>query len=85
MDTGEVAVYLEDLSSNGTLYNDRKLSRQTVLLLNNDQIEIAGQCFSYSHRSDPGTSPFPATQESSVARSPERIGKFLLLSPLLGS
>jgi len=42
-DTGEVLVCLEDLSANGTLYNDRKVSKATVILCEGDRIEY-GSC-----------------------------------------
>lgn len=41
VDTGEVLVCLEDTSTNGTLFNQRKISRGTVILSDGDTIESA--------------------------------------------
>lgn len=41
VDTGEVLVCLEDTSTNGTLYNQRRVSRATTILSDGDTIESA--------------------------------------------
>ncbi|GAA5870992.1 hypothetical protein JCM3774_003497 [Rhodotorula dairenensis] len=81
VDTGEVLVCLEDTSTNGTLFNQRRVSRATVILSDGDIIEIAGHVFRYEHGAN-GTAPsIVSHDESEVCQ----VGDFLVLSKTLGS
>ncbi|GAA5980438.1 hypothetical protein JCM5350_001501 [Sporobolomyces pararoseus] len=46
-DTGEILICLEDFSLNGTLHNDRRLSKSTVVLCEGDRIEIGTRVFRF--------------------------------------
>ncbi|CEQ40584.1 SPOSA6832_02224, partial [Sporobolomyces salmonicolor] len=82
VDTGEVLVYLEDTSTNGTLHNDRKLSRSTVVLCEGDRIEIGRQVFRYAQES----TVQPADQlVKSTIKPPTQLGNYLILDRSLGS
>ncbi|GAA5863037.1 hypothetical protein JCM1840_002449 [Sporobolomyces johnsonii] len=82
VDTGEVLVYLEDVSTNGTLHNDRKVSRSTVVLCEGDRIEIGKQVFRYAQAS----AAQPANQlVQSVVKPPTQLGDYLILDRSLGS
>ncbi|GAA5963458.1 hypothetical protein JCM8115_001236 [Rhodotorula mucilaginosa] len=83
VDTSEVLVCLEDTSTNGTLFNQRKISRGTVILSDGDIIEIAGCCFRYEH-----VAPTPAlikAQVDAASGNVSHVGDFLVLSKTLGS
>ncbi|BGP47556.1 hypothetical protein JCM10450v2_003419 [Rhodotorula kratochvilovae] len=81
-DTGHTLVSLDDSSSNGTLVNDRRVHRQTVVLSDGDRFEIAGQLFRYVHTAP--TPPAPAST-ATAASAPQRIGDFLVYPRTLGS
>lgn len=82
-DGGEVVVCLEDQSTNGTMWNDRRIHRQVVLLLDGDRIEIGGQLFRYSHRSEHGQPSSQATQDPIVEK--QQVGHYLVLAVTLGT
>ncbi|KAA1116332.1 Meiosis-specific serine/threonine-protein kinase mek1 [Puccinia graminis f. sp. tritici] len=73
-DTGERIVCLEDLSTNGIRYNDRLVRKKAVILNNGDQVEIAGQVFSYKHSCPPGQGSTSTT-----------VGKYRITERVLGS
>ncbi|KAI9600553.1 hypothetical protein H4Q26_000338 [Puccinia striiformis f. sp. tritici PST-130] len=85
-DTGERIVCLEDLSTNGIRYNNRLVRKKAVILNNGDQVEIAGQVFSYTHscpsgncQGSDGGLEFPAEFK------PTTVGKYRITERVLGS
>ncbi|KAI7936202.1 hypothetical protein MJO29_015505 [Puccinia striiformis f. sp. tritici] len=85
-DTGERIVCLEDLSTNGIRYNNRLVRKKAVILNNGDQVEIAGQVFSYTHscpsgncQGSDGGLAFPAEFK------PITVGKYCITERVLGS
>ena len=78
-----MVVCLEDQSTNGTMWNDRRIHRQVVLLIDGDRIEIGGQLFRYSHRSEHGQASSQATQNPSVEK--QQVGHYLVLAVTLGT
>ncbi|GAA5991952.1 hypothetical protein JCM10908_002287 [Rhodotorula pacifica] len=87
VDTGEKLVCLEDTSTNGTLFNQRRVSRATVILSDGDVIEIAGCVFRYQHggASAAPLSPSQARQQAGCGAAAFYVGDFLVLSKTLGS
>ncbi|OAV86787.1 CAMK protein kinase [Puccinia triticina 1-1 BBBD Race 1] len=73
-DTGERIVCLEDLSTNGIRYNHRLVRKKAVILNNGDEVEIAGQVFSYTHSCPPGQGLASTT-----------VGKYRITERVLGS
>ncbi|GAA5844220.1 hypothetical protein JCM5353_007607, partial [Sporobolomyces roseus] len=71
-DTGEVLICLEDLSANGTLYNDRKVSKATVILCEGDRIEIGGQVFRFYQTvsTSPPTAPTTDNAPLTIVKTP---------------
>ncbi|POW13877.1 hypothetical protein PSHT_07591 [Puccinia striiformis] len=81
-DTGERI----DLSTNGIRYNNRLVRKKAVILNNGDQVEIAGQVFSYTHscpsgncQGSDGGLEFPAEFK------PTTVGKYRITERVLGS
>ncbi|GAA5848369.1 hypothetical protein JCM3766R1_002324 [Sporobolomyces carnicolor] len=66
-DTGQVLVCLEDTSLNGLLHNDRKVSRLTVVLCEDDRIEIGHQVFRFYQTMTTAPS---AARDPTLSRSP---------------
>ena len=73
-----MVVCLEDQSTNGTMWNDRRIHRQVVLLIDGDRIEIGGQLFRYSHRSAHGQASSQSTQDPIVEK--QQVGHYLVLA-----
>lgn len=83
-DTGEIIVCLEDHSSNGTMWNGRRINNETVILSEGDVVEIAGQILRYRHFSPPGSIGSQSqTQDSKIVQ--EKVGNYLVLPALLGT
>ncbi|GEM08154.1 cell-cycle checkpoint protein [Rhodotorula toruloides] len=80
-DTGEIVVCLEDESTNGTLHNDRKVRRATVVLNDGDKVEIGGQVFRYHHTSRETS----ARHATASGAAPQLVGDYLVLPRTLGS
>ncbi|GAA5909030.1 FHA domain-containing serine/threonine-protein kinase [Sporobolomyces salmoneus] len=91
-DTGEVLICLEDISLNGTLHNDRKLSKSTVVLCEGDRIEIGSQVFRF-FQTIIDSSGFTSSRSASTAALElyhslsifQRVGDYTVLPCTLGS
>lgn len=79
VDTGEVLVCLEDTSTNGTLFNQRKISRGTVILSDGDTIESADRDFEMTKRCRCGRS---LTRAFAVSGSLDVVSATNMLLPL---
>ncbi|GAA6024015.1 hypothetical protein JCM11491_000531, partial [Sporobolomyces phaffii] len=90
-DTGQVLVCLRDVSSNGTLHNDRKLSHSTVILRTGDRIEIGRRVlrFFQTMHETPATGPPPPhvgpLADDGGAPRFDRVGDYVVLPCILGS
>ncbi|GAA5961265.1 hypothetical protein JCM3765_002890 [Sporobolomyces pararoseus] len=94
-DTGEILICLEDFSLNGTLHNDRRLSKSTVVLCEGDRIEVGTRVFrffqtikdtaSVSNVTFPRTSSDLALDLSKTLSSFKRVGHYTVLPCTLGS
>ncbi|KAL8290400.1 hypothetical protein RQP46_002658 [Phenoliferia psychrophenolica] len=80
-DTGETFVCFEDLSRNGSMWNDRAVHHATVVLSSGDRVEIGGQGFTWQQQDGPSSSK---TKERDV-RTVERIGEYVVFDRTLGS
>ncbi|GAA5886663.1 hypothetical protein JCM16303_001403 [Sporobolomyces ruberrimus] len=93
-DTGEVLIFLEDVSTNGTLHNERKVSKSTVVLCEGDRIEIGRRVFRFFQTIRDVSSPSNATASPSSISSvdlyhtlsaSDKVGDYVVLPRALGS
>lgn len=76
---------LEDVSTNGTMWNDRRIARETVVLTDGDEVEVGGQTFVFRDsvlRNGIGI----GASEATLKITKETVGeKYLVLNRALGT